>query len=61
VTDLLLTPTSNVVSESAQSQTLAQLRFCCVGCSALVPRSALAASTSTRCPSASSSACTPAS
>jgi hypothetical protein len=49
-----------LVCASAQFRIPVPPRFCCVGCSGLVRRGALVASTSTRCPSASSSACTPA-
>jgi hypothetical protein len=56
----LLTPRSSVACVSARSQILVPPRFFSVGCSALAPRSALVASTSTRCPNANSSGCTPA-
>jgi len=55
-----VTQKSSVACGSAQSRIPVPPRFFCVGCSALVRRSALVASTLTRCPSASSSACTPA-
>jgi hypothetical protein len=49
----------SVFAHSARSRIRVLRRFCFVGCSALVQRSALAASISTRCPNASSSVCTP--
>jgi hypothetical protein len=57
----LATPRSSVGYASGLSPILVLPRSCFVGCSALVPRSVLAASTSTRCLSVSWSACTPAS
>jgi hypothetical protein len=53
--NLPVTQKSNVVCGSARFPIPVPPRFFCVGCSALAPRSALGASTSTRCRSLSSS------
>jgi hypothetical protein len=55
----LPTRRSSVACASGPSPIPAPPRLCCVGCSAPVPTSVSAASTSSRCPNANWSGCTP--